>query len=249
MVHLPPLPGSPHSSLSMGDIVDAALADVAALRDGGVDGLIIENFGDAPFFPVRVPDYTVASMAVVAREVRDAFPGPIGVNVLRNDALAALGIALAAGADFIRVNVLAGSRIADQGLLHGEAHELLRRRRHLDACQVRIFADVEVKHSAPLTPIPIAQSAEEMVGRGGADALIVSGPATGQGSSEQDLQGVVAAVSQTPVFVGSGVAPNTASSLARHAAGMIVGTALKRDGQVTNPVDVSRVKTLMGALR
>ena len=131
MVHLPPLPGSPRSSLSMGAIVDAALADVAALHAGGVDGLIIENFGDAPFFPVRVPDYTVASMAVVAREVRDAFPGPIGVNVLRNDALAALGIALAAGADFIRVNLLAGSRIADQGLLHGEAHELLRRRRHL----------------------------------------------------------------------------------------------------------------------
>src|SRR5256712_5007415 len=117
MVRLPTLPGSPRWDGSMARVVASALADARALIEGGVDALLVENFGDAPFTPGRVEPATVAAMSVVAAEVRRALPrAPLGVNVLKNDARAALAVAAAVGAEFIRVNVHAGARLADQGI-------------------------------------------------------------------------------------------------------------------------------------
>src|SRR4051795_9681702 len=126
MVHLAPLPGSPGYGSDVASVRDAALRDAAALADGGVDGVMIENFGDVPFFPGRVPAYVVAHMTAIAAEVRARVALPLGINVLRNDGLSALAVAHACGAEFIRVNVLCGARVADQGLLQGIAHDLLR---------------------------------------------------------------------------------------------------------------------------
>ena len=155
MVHLLPLPGSPGYSPGGPAAIDAALADAEALVDGGVDGLIVENYGDAPFYPTAVPPETVANVAAVVLAIRQRFACPIGVNVLRNDGLAALAIAQATNANFIRVNVLASARVTDQGLIQGIAHELLRKRQALNSGQIQIFADVDVKHSAPLAARPI----------------------------------------------------------------------------------------------
>jgi membrane complex biogenesis BtpA family protein len=114
MVHLPALPGSPRWDGSMARVVESALADARALVEGGADALLVENFGDAPFTSGRVEPATVAAMSVVAAEVRKAFPrAPLGVNVLKNDARAALAVAVAVGAEFIRVNVHAGAVLAD----------------------------------------------------------------------------------------------------------------------------------------
>src|SRR5690606_13240725 len=113
-------------------------------------GLMLENFGDTPFYPRRVAAHTVAAMTAIAVEVRRQVDLPLGINVLRNDGLSALGIAAASGADFIRVNVLSGARVTDQGIVQGIAHDLLRERRWLGAESVKILADVNVKHSAPL---------------------------------------------------------------------------------------------------
>src|SRR5438552_13240457 len=110
MVHLLPLPGSPRWNGSMAEVIDAALADARALADGGIDALIVENWGDAPFPPGRVEAAPVAALGVVAREIRRAHPASVlGINVLRNDGRSALAVAAAAGADFIRVNVHAGA--------------------------------------------------------------------------------------------------------------------------------------------
>src|SRR5687767_9460911 len=99
MVHLPPLPGSPRWDGSMERAITTALADAQALVDGGMDALIVENYGDAPFTPGRVPPSTVAAMTIIAAEIRRALPAtPLGVNVLKNDARAALAIARAVDA-------------------------------------------------------------------------------------------------------------------------------------------------------
>src|SRR5688572_15960015 len=151
MLHLPPLPGSPRYAGDPDAITAAVLRDAEALADGGVHGLMLENFGDVPFYPGRVPVHVVARMTTLALEVKRHFPQlPLGVNVLRNDGLSALAVAHAAGADFIRVNVLCGARVADQGIIQGIAHDLLRDRAALGATGVRILADVDVKHSSPL---------------------------------------------------------------------------------------------------
>jgi len=249
MVHLPPLPGSPRWDGSMARVVESALADARALVEGGVDAVLVENFGDAPFTPGRVEPATVAAMSVVAAEVRKALPRThLGVNVLKNDARAALAVAAAVGAEFIRVNVHAGAVLADQGIVHSDAYGTLRDRRLLGV-DVAIFADVGGKHAVPLAPTDLEQTARDLVHRGLADALVVSGPATGQVTPLGDVKRVRAAVPDRPILVGSGVTPETVGDLLAVADGAIVGTWIKRDGRTTGPVDPERVSALARALR
>jgi uncharacterized protein len=249
MVHLPPLPGSPRWDGAMARVVALALADAHALVDGGVDAVLVENFGDAPFTPGRVEPATVAAMSVVAAEIRRALPRTmLGVNVLKNDARAALAVAVAVGAEFIRVNVHAGAVLADQGIVQSDAYGTLRDRRLLGA-DVAIFADVGGKHAVPLGPVDIDQTARDLVHRGLADALVVSGPATGQATPLGDVKRVRSAVADVPILVGSGVTAETAAELLSVADGVIVGTSVKRNGDVRLPVERGRVEKLVAAAR
>jgi len=248
VIHLAPLAGAPGFEGDPGKIEAAALADAEALAEGGVDALLLENCGDRPFYPDSVPASTVAQMTALALAVRRRIELPLGINVLRNDACSALAVAHAAGGSFIRVNLLAGARVTDQGVISGRAHELLRLRQTLGAEGVRILADVDVKHSAPLAPYPLEEEVRDVLGRGGADAVIVTGPATGEPVREEDLRRVREAAGESPVWVGSGVTPGTIRHLAGLANGFIVGTALKKEGRVGNPVDPARVRALRDRL-
>lgn len=249
MVHLPPLPGSPRWDGSMDKVVAAALADARALAEGGVDAVLVENFGDAPFTPGRVEPATVAAMSVVAGEVRKALPRThLGVNVLKNDARAALAVAAAVGAAFIRVNVHAGAVLADQGVVQSDAYGTLRDRRLLGV-DVAILADVGGKHAVPLAPVETEQMARDLVHRGLADALVVSGAATGQATPLGEVKRVRSAVPDVPLLIGSGVTAETAAELLSVADGLIVGTSVKRDGDVRQPVDRARVEKLVAAAR
>jgi len=249
MVHVAPLPGSPRWDGSMQRVVAAAVADARALIEGGMDALLIENHGDTPFTPGRVEAATVAALAVVAHEVRGALPeATLGINVLKNDARSALAVACAVGARFIRVNVHAGAVVADQGLVQSDAYHTLRDRRLLGA-DVKIFADVGGKHATPLAPVDLELHARDLRHRGLADGLVVSGPATGAATSIADIKRVRGAVPDVPLLVGSGATPDTAAELLSIADGLIVGTALKRNGDVASPVDPERVRRLVAAAR
>lgn len=228
MLHLPPLPGSPRFAGDMAAVLDAVLADALVLAEAGFDGIMLENFGDAPFYPARVPPVTISWMTRLASEVRRIWSGPLGINVLRNDGLAALAIAGAVGAELIRVNVLTGARVADQGLLVAEAHELLRQRRFLGLDAVKIFADVDVKHSSPLGDRrDLADEVHDLIDRGLADSVVVSGSATGRPTDLAQIRAVKTAAGSTPVWVGSGATLETLAALCQEADGVIVGSALK----------------------
>ena len=249
MLHLPPLPGAPRCDRDLSGVREHLLRDAEALTAGGVHGLMIENFGDTPFYPDRVPAAVVAQMTHLAGEVRRRFDVPLGINVLRNDGRSALAVAHTVGAAFIRVNILCGARVTDQGVIQGIAHDLLRDREHLNARNIRIVADVDVKHSAPLgAPRPIEAEVADLVGRGGADAVVVSGSGTGQPTDTALVRRVKSATADAPVLVGSGVTPETLPESLPDADGFIVGSALKVDGVATNPVDPARVKALLQAL-
>jgi membrane complex biogenesis BtpA family protein len=248
MVHLRALPGSPRWAGSIEEVVRAALHDARALAEGGADALLVENYGDVPFAPSRVDAGTVAGMAAVITEIRKTVPLPLGVNVLKTDALSALAVAAATGARFIRVNVHVGAVVADQGLLQSGAHDTLRYRRLLGS-EVKIFADVQAKHGVPLAPAPIEQEARDCVSRGLADALVVSGAATGEPTPMGDIKRVRSAVPEVPLLVGSGVTAESVGELLSVADGVIVGTAVKRDGRLTDPVDPERVRRLVHAAR
>lgn len=248
MVHLRPLPGSPRWDGDMTAVVERALADATILACEGMDGVIVENYGDAPFLPRAVPPETVASMTRVAAEVvRSVHPLPVGVNVLRNDAAAALAVAAAAGCRFIRVNVHAGALLTDQGWIEGAAHDTLRMRARIGV-RVAILADVFVKHAVPAAGLSAAAAARDTWQRGLADALIVSGPRTGgeiEVSRLEEVRGAVAA----PVWIGSGLTPQNARRLLPLAHGAIVGSSLQEGGRAGGTIDGGRVRALLAAAR
>ena len=152
------------------------------------------------------------------------------------------------GASFIRVNVLCGARVTDQGLIQGIAHDLLRERAMLGATDVKIFADVDVKHSAPLAARAIQDEVDDLIERALADAIVVSGAGTGKATDPEKVRAVKEAARNTAVFVGSGITAQMIDQFLSHADGFIVGTALKKDGIATNPVDPARVKELLAHL-
>ena len=243
MVHLKALPGAPMYAGSIDGVVDAALRDARALAGGGCDGIGVENFGDRPFFKTRVPPETIAAMARVITAIASEVKLPIGVNVLRNDAHAALAIAAATGAAFIRVNVHTGAMVTDQGIIEGDAAETLRARSHF-AQHVAIFADHLVKHATPLG----SPSAKDLRLRGLADAIIITGAETGAAADPQRLVAVRHEVADAPILIGSGIGESNASQFA-DADGAIVGTAMKRGGDVDADVDQKRVEKIVRAFK
>jgi membrane complex biogenesis BtpA family protein len=248
VIHLPPLPGAPRSRQSCAEIAAGAVRDARALQSAGFDLVLLENFGDAPFFAERVPAVTVSAITACAVAVRDACPDfPLGINVLRNDAEAALSIAAVVGAHCIRVNVHTGARVTDQGVVQGRAAETLRLRRALAADHVAIWGDVDVKHSAPLGVRDPAREAEDLVKRGLVDAVLVTGEGTGRGVDEVKLRGVREAVAGVPVLVASGATEETLAALAPWCDGVIVGSALRAKGLAGGPVDGERAASFARA--
>ena len=248
MVHLGPLPGSPRFAGDFPAVLERAAADAAILQETGWDAVLVENFGDAPFYPDDAPDITTAAMTRAVAAVRERVTIPVGVNVLRNDGAAALAVAVACEGAFIRVNVLAGTMFTDQGVIEGRAAELSRLRRELGA-EVEIWADVFVKHAVAPIGVEIGAAAADLWERAGTDALIVSGPATARPVREQELRRVREAVPEARLLAGSGVTPDTIGQLAPHIDGAIIGTALKQDGQTTNPIDPARAQSLTQSAR
>ena len=240
VVHLLPLPGSPTPAASLAKAVDRAVADARAYAKGGASALIIENFGDSPFGKGALPPETVAAFTLCAEAVRGAVSLPLGINALRNDARAALGIAHAVGAELIRVNVHAGVVATDQGLIEGGAGETIRLRTALRS-KVGIAADVHVKHGRTLHSDSIGSAARDLVARAHADAIIVSGSGTGQATAMSDLEEVRDSIGRKPLLVGSGATADNVGDLLSVADAVIVGTSLKKAGRTTNPVDPARV--------
>lgn len=248
VVHLKPLPGAPRFAGSIEAVCEAAVADARAYRDGGADAILVENFGDLPFTRGSVAPETVAAMAVAARAIREAGVAlPLGFNVLRNDVSAALGLAAACGGGFVRVNVHTGAVESDQGIIEGEAYATLRKRAAL-CPNVEIWADVLVKHAVPIGDLGIEEAARDTSRRGLADALIVSGVATGEAASVDDLVRVKGACPEAPLLVGSGATAAGAAELLEHADGLIVASSLKVDAVLGNPVDAARVEALRNAM-
>ena len=250
VIHLPALPGSPRSELSAAECAASAGADARVLAAAGYDAIIVENFGDTPFFATHVPAITVAAMTACAVAVRAAAPDvPLGINVLRNDAESALAVAVCTAASFVRINVHTGARVTDQGLVQGEAATTLRLRRALGAEQVAIWADVDVKHSAPLGAArPLVQEVEDLTKRGMADVVLVTGEGTGKGVDLEKLAAVKRA-SGKPVLVASGATLSTLSALAASANGVVVGSALRTGGIPGGVIDAKLAQEFAAAFR
>ncbi len=246
VIHLLPLPGSARWDGQLTPIYERAEQEAIALTTGGADGIIVENFFDAPFTKGRIDPVTLSAFTIAVSRVMALTNIPVGINCLRNDGLSAIGIATATQAQFIRINVLTGAMITDQGIIEGIAHELLLYRQHLGASKsIKIFADILVKHASPLAfNNDIKHIAQDTKTRALADALIISGPSTGEPPDMEDLTSVRNTLPDCPIFAGSGVNKHNLSKILNVADGAIIGSSLKRQGIIDNPIDTERVREL-----
>jgi predicted TIM-barrel enzyme len=236
VIHLPPLPGAPRAgeapSVALRKARDWATREARILTEAGFEGLIIENFADTPFYKDCVPPESCASMAVVASAVREVTSLPIGVNVLRNDGRTALAVASVTGCDFIRVNVLNGIAATDQGMIEGQA-------------------DAHVKHAKTLSSDDIEIAVEEVALRGMADAVIITGQTTGRVASDDHLRKASEAARKHGIrlYIGSGSTPQNLARIRPLVHGIIVGSAIRKEGLAGAPLDSTRVRSFVRAFK
>lgn len=249
MVHCWPMPGAPgYTGYGMNTIIDHAKADTEALLAGGCDGVIVENMWDIPFRAgAHIPPESIAAHAVVAAAVRAECHLPMGINLVHNGGVALLAIAIAARAEFIRVCMFTGAGVWDAGSFdEGCAADLMRRRKELHAEDIKIIADVDKKHSVRFPGIDLATHIE-WTRFFGADALIISGRMTGDAPDLGKVREAKALAGDRPIIIGSGADDQNIGAFMTVADGVIVGTSIKRDGQIAEPVDAERVRRFIDA--
>ncbi len=249
VIHVGALPGTPASALAVDELIELAVREAALYRDGGADGLMVENMHDVPYLRGAVGPEVVASMAVVARAVKAEVRLPVGVQILAGANIESVAVAHAAGLDYVRVEAYAFAHVADEGLIQSSAAELLRFRRKIGAERVRVWADVKKKHSAHAITADVSlgetcATVEFMRG----DAVIVSGSATGEPPRASDVT-EARSHCRIPVLLGSGVTPENVAEFYDAADGFIVGSYFKEGGLWSNTVESARVERLVEAVR
>lgn len=247
MAHFPPMPGQPLYDADGGvqALYDAVGRDVEILARSGVDGVMFCNEGDRPY-RTQVGPEVPAVMAMVITELRRELPIPFGVDILW-DPLAAIGLAQAVGANFVR-EVFTGAYAGDFGVWNTDPAQSLSYRRQIGADGVKLFFNVNAEFAAPLAVRDIGLTARSAVLSSLADAVCVSGVVTGTDVDVTQLRAAKQAVGpDIAVIANTGVRPETVGQMLEIADGCIVGTSLKRDGNTWNEVDPNRVERLLAA--
>ena len=252
VIHVPALPGTPASDRTIDGIVEAAVADALVYASAGFHGLVLENTFDRPYLKGDVGPEIVAALAVVGLGVKRAARLPLGIQVLAGANHAAMAVALACGASFVRVEGFVFAHVADEGLIESSAGgELVNvldagYRRAIGADRIRVFADIKKKHSAhaltaDVSLVETAKAAEFFL----VDGVIVSGIATGEPADASEVQSVARAVG-VPTLVGSGVTLSNVHDYA-DADALIVGSSIKQTGVWSGPIDEERARALARA--
>lgn len=250
MIHVGALPGTPRHHDALPAIIERAVAEARLYTGCGLDGLLIENMHDVPYLRETVGPEIVAGMTAVGTAVRQSSPLPLGVQILAAANRAALAVAQASAAAFVRVENFAYAHVADEGLMAtADAGPLLRYRRQIGATDIRIVADVKKKHSshAITADVSLAEAARTTAFFG-ADGIIVTGVATGQPAAVDDVASVRDAVN-VPVWIGSGLSADNLPDYWLHTDVFIIGSHLKHDGDWAQPIDESRVRRFMHTVR
>lgn len=250
MVHLPPLPGAPgYTGYPVQEIVDFAVRDAETLQKGGVDGVIVENMWSIPFpAGMNVNPEELCAQAVAAAAVVKAVDIPVGINVVHNGGRACLGVAIAAGASFIRVCMLTGAAVWDGGEFdHGCARELQSARKMTNSHHIKLFCDVDKKHSVRFPGIDLATHIE-WTNFYGADALIITGRMTGNAPDLEKVAHAKELANGRPIIMGSGTTADNIADFLKYADGSIVGYGMKDEGHPDRPVNLEVVKRFMAAV-
>lgn len=249
MIHVRALPGTPTYSNDFPSIVAQAVEEAKLYTASGVDAILLENMHDLPYLNREVGHEISTSMAVVAAAVKAVSDLPCGMQILAGANKAALAAAHAAGLQFIRAEGFVFGHLADEGWMNSDAGELLRYRRQIGAENVFVITDLKKKHSAhALTAdVSLAETAHA-AHFFHSDGVIVTGTATGQAASMQDLR-ELSSSTELPVLVGSGINLENLAEFFPHCNGMIIGSWFKENGDWTRSPDQTRIDAFMQEVR
>jgi membrane complex biogenesis BtpA family protein len=247
MIAVLPLPGSP---LYAGDdqrVIDQALWDLEHYKKAGVDSILLENDHDLPYIQPPLDEKGIALMTRIAKEVRNRFDGPVGVQMLEAANITSLEIAAEADLDYIRVEAFVFAHVGGSGVINGSAGKILRRRKELNAEHIKVFADVKKKHGSHSLTIDLDIKDEIMQAEFFlADGVIVTSQFTGINPDKGDLL-KAKSVTRLPVLIGSGMTPENISEYLPLADGFIVGSCLRKDGKFLEKLEPERLHKFMKA--
>lgn len=247
MVHLLPLPGTLHYGGNFQAILDQAVSDAKKLEEANFDALIVENVNDAPFEYDSMTPLQLYSLAIVCDHVRRSVSIPMGIDAC-GESVQGIYIGALTGASFVRVPYFVDIRIGQNGLINPCGYQAVMTRKRAGLEHIRILADIQVKHTYPLCEnIPVEASASWAKAIG-ADAIIVTGLATGMETPIETMQRVKAVV-DLPVVVGSGMNASNTCKQFEYCDGAIVGTAVKEQGSLMRPVDKKKAVEFMEAAK
>ncbi len=245
MLHVGALPGTPRNSAEISEIISVALKEAIIFADHGVDAIMIENMHDRPYLNRSIGPEIVASMAVIAGELKGALKIPVGIQILAGANKEALAVAKACGLDFIRAEGFVFGHVADEGWVNSDAGDLLRYRKLIGAEHIRIYTDIKKKHSShavtgDISIYQAAKAAEFFL----SDGVIITGTTTGEKPSLEEIK-IVKKTVNIPVITGSGIDAENISEYWDFADAFIIGSSLKKDGNWENEVCSHRVGHLM----
>lgn len=235
MIHALPLPGTMNYGGSMEGIIRKAVRDAQTLEEAGFDSVLVEPTLDCPSGMSR-SQLQLAAMSVICRAVKDAVNLPMGVSFYTEDCMDMFSVARASGADFVRVTTFVDTVIFPSGVSCPSAVRVWEVRRQEDMRGIAVLADIQVKHGKLMYPDTKLEESAYFAQRQGADAVIVTGRATGEETPLDTIQRVKKAVT-VPVIVGSGVAAGNIQAQMREADGFIIGSSVKEMGRLEAPVN------------
>ncbi len=247
MVHTLPLPGTPKYKDNMDFVRERALQDAKTLEKAGVSALIVENFNDDPA-SIKLDMEQLTALTSIATSVKEAVNIPVGIDAAFCDWEASLTIAIAVGADFIRVPVFVDTVVMADGIVYPCASKLLRKRKALNAENILLLCDIQTKHTHMLTGSVSIEESAVNAEAALADAIIVTGAHTGAAAPVDVLKELRKFV-RIPLLVGSGFNAYNALEQLPYIDGAIVGSAFKKNGIISNPVDYELAKKVMDTVK
>lgn len=248
LLHLRALPGDPlyDESAGMKYVLDKAYEELHCLQDGGVDGILFANEFSLPY-QKKVDYVTIASIGRIIGELRKEIRVPFGVNVAYNP-LAALDLAVASGADFIRA-AFTGAYIGESGLIDTDIAEVLRRRKSLRAEHIKMLYKVNPESDSYLADRDIDKITKSIVFHCYPDGLCVSGSGAGKETNDDMMTRVREASDGVPVFCNTGCNHENVVEKLSVSDGLCVGTTFKKDGRFAEHADLERVTSFMEKVR
>lgn len=245
MVHVQALPGTPKNKYSLSEICDIAVAEAKQYEDAGLDAVMIENMHDVPYLKGSVGPEITASMAVVAKAIRDAVKLPLGIQILAGANKEALAVAKAANFQFIRAEGFVFGHVADEGYIDSCAGELMRYRKAIGAEDIFVFTDIKKKHSSHALTADVdidetAHAAEFFL----SDGVIITGSSTGKAVYLSELKSLKDKI-HIPVLIGSGITADNIHEYWDYASAFIVGSHFKEEGYWENPICEKRLNSFL----